>query len=76
MIDDVNGQTLVSASTKDAGVANTGTKSDQAKSVGKLLGERALAKDISSIVFDRAGYLHHGRVKSLADGAREAGLSF
>ena len=76
LIDDVNGQTLVSASTKDAGVTNTGTKSDQAKSVGKLLGERALAKDINSVVFDRAGYLYHGRVKSLADGAREAGLSF
>jgi len=75
-IDDVNGFTLVSASSKDAGVSGGGNKTEQAQKVGKLLAERALAKNLSSVVFDRGGYLFHGRVKALADGAREGGLQF
>ena len=75
VIDDVNGVTLVSASSRENEVAN-GTKIDTASAVGKLVGERALKAGINTISFDRGGYLYHGRVKSLAEGAREAGLKF
>ncbi|MEO0768602.1 MAG: 50S ribosomal protein L18 [Cyanobacteria bacterium J06649_4] len=77
VIDDSAHQTLVSASTldKDAGIQSGGNK-DAAAAVGKLLAERALAKDISQVVFDRGGKLYHGRVAALADAAREAGLKF
>lgn len=79
IIDDVNGTTLVAASTLDkeikADVAKTGNK-EAAKKVGEALGKRAIAKGISEVAFDRGGYLYHGRVKELADGAREAGLKF
>ncbi|MGV7105338.1 50S ribosomal protein L18 [Flavobacterium sp. U410] len=75
IIDDVNGTTLVSASSRDKEVAN-GTKTEIANAVGKLVAERALNAGISTISFDRGGYLYHGRVKSLAEGAREAGLKF
>lgn len=79
VIDDVNGHTLVSASTLDPELkgqfANGGNK-DAAKLVGTLIAKRALEKGIDNVVFDRAGYLYHGRVKELADGAREAGLKF
>ena len=74
LIDDVNGVTLASAYSKD--VSGEGTKSEVSKRVGTLIGERAKALGIDSIKFDRGGYLYHGRVKSLADGAREAGLNF
>lgn len=74
IIDDLNGHTLVSASSKEAGVK--GTKIEQARSVGKLLAEKAQAAGISSVVFDRSGYLYHGRIQSLAEGAREGGLQF
>jgi len=76
VIDDQAGVTLVSASTlaKDFDVA--GTKVEQSKAIGKLIAEKALAAGISKVVFDRNGYLYHGRVKSLAEGAREAGLDF
>ena len=74
IIDDLNGHTLVSASSKEAGVS--GTKIEQARSVGKLLAEKAQAAGISSVVFDRSGYLYHGRIQSLAEGAREGGLQF
>ncbi|MEM9546696.1 MAG: 50S ribosomal protein L18 [Bacteroidota bacterium] len=74
LIDDVNGVTLASAYSKD--VAGDGTKSEVSKRVGALIGERAKALGIDAIKFDRGGYLYHGRVKSLADGAREAGLNF
>lgn len=74
LIDDLNGLTLLAASSREA--AAEGTKSDQAKAVGKLIAERAAAKDIQNVVFDRGGYLYHGRVKALADGAREGGLKF
>ncbi|WDV45408.1 50S ribosomal protein L18 [Clostridiaceae bacterium M8S5] len=79
VIDDVNGKTIVSASTLDKEVAEavkaTGNK-EAAKLVGKLVGERAKKNGIEAVVFDRGGYLYHGRVKELAEGAREAGLRF
>lgn len=75
IIDDVNGTTLVAASSRDQGVAQ-GTSVETAKAVGKLVAEKALKAGISTISFDRGGYLYHGRVKSLAEGAREAGLKF
>ena len=79
VIDDVNAVTIASASTLDkevAGQLEGKTKSEQAKLVGETLAKRALDKNISEVVFDRGGYLYTGRVKSLADGAREAGLKF
>ena len=77
VIDDVNGVTLCSASSveKGSGVSNGGNV-DAAKSIGKLIAERAKEKGINSVVFDRGGYIYHGRVKSLAEAAREAGLQF
>ena len=76
IIDDSNGATLVAASSRDKGFSKTGNKSEIAKSVGKVIAERASSKGISTVVFDRGGYLYHGRVKSLAEGAREGGLVF
>ncbi len=75
-IDDINGHTLVSASSLEESIPMDGTKSDQAKAVGKLFAERARAANIDTVVFDRSGYLYHGRVKALAEGAREGGLKF
>ncbi|MEC1424396.1 50S ribosomal protein L18 [Bacillus subtilis] len=77
IIDDVNGVTLASASTldKDLNVESTGDTS-AANKVGELVAKRAAEKGISDVVFDRGGYLYHGRVKALADAAREAGLKF
>ena len=77
IIDDVTGKTLVSTSSlsKDF-VAAEGTKSDQSVAVGKMVAQKAIAAGITAVVFDRNGYLYHGRVKSLADGAREGGLIF
>jgi len=72
VIDDLSGKTLVAASSKDA----VGTKVEQAGIVGKAIAEKAIAAGISSVVFDRGGYLYHGRIKALADGAREVGLKF
>ncbi len=76
LIDDLAGHTLVSASTLEKALNIEGTRIDQAGAVGKLLAERARSQNIERVVFDRAGYLYHGRVKSLADGAREGGLNF
>ncbi len=73
-IDDVNGVTLASVSSKQ--VDATGSKSEIAKEVGKAIGEKVKAAGFDSIVFDRGGNLYHGRIKALAEGAREAGLSF
>ena len=75
IVDDVNGTTLVSASSREKEVVK-GTKIETATAVGKLVAERALKAGISNITFDRGGYLYHGRVKSLAEGAREGGLKF
>ena len=74
LIDDVSGITLASASSYDSSVSKEGNKTDQAKQVGQLIAERAKNENIESVVFDRGGYLFHGRVKALADGAREGGL--
>ena len=76
VIDDVKGVTLTAASSKEKSFEKSGTKSEVATKVGKLIAERALAAGINTVVFDRNGYLYHGRVKSLADGAREGGLKF
>jgi large subunit ribosomal protein L18 len=76
LIDDLKGNTLASASSFEKAVVNVGNKSEQSRATGKLLAERAAAKQISGIVFDRGGYLYHGRVKALAEGAREGGLLF
>lgn len=77
VIDDVKGLTLVSASSKDKEVAKTkGSKSEISVVVGKLLAERATKAGVKTVAFDRNGYLYHGRVKALADGAREGGLNF
>ena len=75
LIDDENGHTIASASSYEAAVTNDGNKADQAKEVGKLIAERAKAAGIERALFDRGGYLYHGRVKSLAEGAREGGLN-
>ena len=78
VIDDVNQKTIAAASSRDKEVidAKTDNKVAQAQLVGKLIGERAKQAGVSTISFDRSGYLYHGRVKSLADGAREGGLDF
>ena len=75
VIDDRTGTTLVSASSAEKGSGNGGNV-DGAKAIGKLVAERAKEKGIASVVFDRGGFLYHGRVKALADAAREAGLQF
>ncbi len=76
LIDDLNGVTLVAVSSRDKDIKAEGNKVAIANVVGKALGEKAVAAGISTCAFDRNGYLYHGRVKSLADGAREAGLKF
>jgi large subunit ribosomal protein L18 len=78
VIDDMSGQTLVSASTAEGKKEDrrTGGNVAAAKTVGKAIAERAKAKGVTKVVFDRGGYLYHGRVKALADAAREAGLQF
>ena len=76
VIDDVNGVTLASASSLDKAIDGYGGKIAAATAVGKLVAERALAKGIDTVVFDRGGYLYHGRVQALAEGAREGGLKF
>jgi len=74
VIDDASGTTLAAAST--LGADERGTKSDRARAVGKAIAERAKEKGVTAVVFDRGGYMYHGRIKALADAAREAGLEF
>ena len=80
LIDDLNGVTLASASTvshkAEGAKASAGGNIEAAKSIGKLIAEKAAEKGIKKVVFDRGGYLYHGRIKALADAAREAGLEF
>ena len=76
IIDDVAGNTLVAASTVEKGFEGNGGNCDAAKKVGSVLAERALKKGVEEVVFDRGGYIYHGRVKALAEGAREGGLKF
>lgn len=76
VIDDAAGRTIAAASSNEKGASITGGNVAGAKEVGRLVAERAKEKGIKSIVFDRGGYLYHGRIKALADAAREAGLEF
>ena len=76
VIDDVAGNTLVSASSLDKEIEGNGGNKAAARAVGKLVAERCKAKGIDTVVFDRGGYLYHGRVAELAEGAREGGLEF
>ena len=76
VIDDVQGVTVVSASTQEKDFANYGGNIEAAKAVGEAVAKRAMEKGISEVVFDRGGYVYHGRVKALAEAAREAGLKF
>ena len=76
VIDDVAGNTLVSASSLDKEIEGNGGNKVAARAVGKLIAERCKAKGIDTVVFDRGGYLYHGRVAELAEGAREGGLEF
>ena len=76
IIDDVAGKTLCSASTVEKGFEGNGGNCEAAAKIGKLIGERAVAAGITEVVFDRGGNVYHGRVKALAEGAREGGLTF
>ena len=77
-IDDVTGHVLAAASDTETGIkaSLTGPKKERARQIGKAIGEKLKAKNITSVVFDRNGFIYHGRVKEVADGAREAGLEF
>ncbi|MCS3530988.1 50S ribosomal protein L18 [Chryseobacterium sp. JUb7] len=76
LIDDNSGKTLASASSREKGVDANGTKTEVSAAVGKAIAAKAKAAGIETIVFDRNGFVYHGRVKALADGAREGGLKF
>ncbi len=76
IIDDVAGVTLCAASTTEKGFEGIGSNKEAAKKVGGMIAARALEKGITTVVFDRGGYVYHGRVSELADGAREGGLKF
>jgi len=76
IVDDLSGRTLCSASSREKGFAAEGGKCGSAKAVGAALAKRAVEAGIGEVVFDRGGYRYHGRVKALADGAREGGLTF
>jgi large subunit ribosomal protein L18 len=77
VIDDINGKTIVAASSLDKEMKKAkGNKSELAKAVGKLVGDKAKKAGIDTVIFDRGGFLYHGRVKALAEAAREAGLKF
>lgn len=76
IIDDVNGVTLAAASSMEKSFEGMGSNKDAARKVGQAIGKLAIEKGIDTVVFDRSGYLYHGRVQELADGARESGLKF
>jgi large subunit ribosomal protein L18 len=76
IIDDVAGVTLVSASTLEKSFEGIGSNKAAARQIGNIIAKRALEKNITTVVFDRGGYIYHGRVSELAEGAREGGLSF
>ena len=76
IIDDVAGNTLVAASSVEKGFEGNGGNVEAAKKIGAAIAERALQKGIEEVVFDRGGYIYHGRIKALAEGAREGGLKF
>jgi large subunit ribosomal protein L18 len=76
LIDDAAGTTLAAASSRDKDFTRSGNKIEQSKSVGTLIATKAAAKGINSVVFDRGGFLYHGRIQAVAEGAREGGLKF
>jgi large subunit ribosomal protein L18 len=76
LIDDVKGGTLLAASTRDKDYSRSGNKVEQSKSIGSIIAKKAIEKGINEVVFDRGGYLYHGRIKAVAEGAREGGLKF
>lgn len=76
IINDDNGTTLAAASSRDKDFTRSGNKVEQSKGIGKTIAAKASEKGISTVVFDRGGYLYHGRVKAVAEGAREGGLKF
>lgn len=76
LINDENGTTLAASSTRDKDFVRSGNKTEQSKNVGKAIAAKAIEKGLSTVVFDRGGYLYHGRVKAVAEGAREGGLKF
>jgi len=76
IIDDINGTTLCSASSLEKGFKGSGANKEASRKVGKMVAERAVKKGIETVVFDRGGYIYHGRVKELAEAAREGGLTF
>ena len=76
IIDDASGVTVVAASSLEGGKGKSGSNKDAAAAIGKLVAERAIEKGVTDVVFDRGGYIYHGRVKALAEAAREAGLNF
>ena len=76
LIDDISGKTLAFASSSELAAEEKGTKIEMSKAVGKKLATKAIGNGISKVVFDRSGYLYHGRIKALAEGAREGGLVF
>ena len=76
MIDDINGHTIAAASSRESGIDGKTKKVEQSIAVGKLIGQKAISVGVTKVIFDRGGYLYHGRVKALAEGAREAGLKF
>ena len=76
IIDDKAGVTLVSASSLEKAFADNGANKEAARAIGKLVAQRAVEKGIADVVFDRSGYIYHGRIKELAEGAREGGLNF
>lgn len=76
IIDDVAGKTICAASTVEKGFEGLGGNKDAAKKIGQLIAQRAVERGVENVVFDRGGYIYHGRVQSLAEGAREGGLKF
>jgi large subunit ribosomal protein L18 len=76
VIDDISRTTIVSASTVEKDFSGSGGNAAAASEIGRLIAQRAIAKGIEAVVFDRGGYIYHGRVKALAEGAREGGLKF
>jgi large subunit ribosomal protein L18 len=76
LINDDNGTTVAAASTRDKGFARTGNKTEQSKTVGQAIAKLATEKGLTTVVFDRGGFLYHGRIKAVAEGAREGGLNF
>ncbi|GAA0873507.1 50S ribosomal protein L18 [Gangjinia marincola] len=76
VVNDVDGKTIAAASSRDKDIASKGNKVDAAAAVGKAIAEKASKAGVDTVSFDRGGYLYHGRVKSLAEGAREGGLKF